>query len=188
MPLSKEKVVSPGEKIGVIEMFEPGYGAYEINGVIYAQCLGKMKVNKKIRKVNVIPLNDGALPKKGQIMIGRVIVTKKQQTIVNLVPIHELNPKFTFEGSIHISNASEQYVDSMNDAFKVNDILRVKIIDAEYQPFKCVTSQKDLGVLLAFCSECGEELIKDRGNRLICPNCRNIEQRKITYDYGKKEL
>jgi len=184
----KDKIVSPGEKIGVIEMFEPGYGAYEVKGVIYAQCLGKMSINKKLRKVNVIPLNKGALPRKGDIMIGRVIVTKKQQTIVEVVPIHELNPRFTFEGSIHISNASEQYVDSMNDAFKVNDLLRLKIIDAEYQPFKAVTSQRDLGVILAFCSECGGELEKDRGNRLICPNCRNIEQRKITPDYGKKAV
>ncbi len=188
MPLSKEKTVYPGEKIGVIEMFEPGYGAYEENGVIYANIIGKMSINKKIRKVNVIPLSEGSLPRKGDIMNARVIVTKKQQTLIDLVPAHDLNPKFVFEGNIHISNASEQYVDSMNDAFKVHDILRVKVIDAEYQPFQCVTSQKDLGVILAFCSECGEDLVKDRGNRLICPNCRNIEQRKIAFDYGQNKF
>ncbi|NHI91595.1 MAG: hypothetical protein EAX96_03760 [Candidatus Lokiarchaeota archaeon] len=188
MSLKEEKVVSPGEKIGVIEMYEPGEGAYEDKGVIYSKVLGKMRVNTKARKVNVIPLNPGALPKKGEILTARVIVIKKQQTLIDIVPSGDLNPKFVFEGSIHISNASDQYIDSMNDAFKPYDVLRVKVIEVENQPFQCITSQNDLGVILAFCSECGEELARDRGNRLICPACRNIEQRKLANDYGKFEF
>ena len=188
MSSKEEKLVSPGEKIGVIEMFEPGEGAYEEKGVIYSKVLGKMRINKKARKVNVIPLNSGTLPKKGDILTGRVIVIRKQQTLIDVVQAGDLNPKFVFEGSIHISNTSDQYIDSMNDAFKPYDVIRVKVTNADDQPFQCITSQPDLGVILAFCSECGEELIKDRGNRLICPACRNIEQRKLARDYGIFEI
>ena len=188
MSSNKEKIVSPGEKIGVIEMFEPGEGAYEEKGVIYSKLLGKMKVNKKARKVNVVPINPGTLPKRGDILTARVIIIRKQQTLIDIVPAGDLNPKFVFEGSIHISNASDQYIDSLNDAFKPYDLLRVKVSKVDDQPFQCITSQPDLGVILAFCSECGEELIRDRGNRLVCPACRNIEQRKLAKDYGNFEL
>ena len=169
-------------------MYEAGEGAYEENGIVYSKVLGRMKVNKKLRKVNVIPINRGTLPKKGDVLLARVIVIKRQQTLIDIVPSNDLNPKFVFEGSIHVSNASDQYIDSMNDAFKPYDLLKVKVIEVDYQPFQCITSQKDLGVILAFCSECGSELIRDRGNRLICKNCRNIEQRKLASDYGKYQI
>ncbi|MHC1590633.1 MAG: exosome complex RNA-binding protein Csl4, partial [Candidatus Helarchaeales archaeon] len=176
-----------GEKIGVIEQFLPGRGTYEENGVIYASVVGKIKLNKRDRIVSVEPQKNLHLPNNGDVVIGRVDTLKKQSVVVFVNDSRDLNPRTNFEASIHVSNVSRDYIENISDAFKPYDLVRCRLIRTDSIPFQAVTDEKFLGVILAFCSICGEKLVW-KGNRLVCPNCGNIEQRKIANDYGKMKL
>jgi exosome complex component CSL4 len=92
-----------------------------------------------------------------------------------------------FSGILHISDVEDRYVDSMNEVCKPGDIIRAKVISEKNQIYHLTTVDKDLGVLYAFCSLCGN-LLEQRKYEMRCPKCGNIEKRKTALDYGKEEL
>ncbi|NVM54749.1 MAG: exosome complex RNA-binding protein Csl4 [Candidatus Helarchaeota archaeon] len=177
--------VLPGQKIGVIEMYMPGPGTYEENGVIYATIPGSLHINQREKKVYIVPRQDKpSLPKTGDVVIGRISMVRKQMAIADITNIRGFHPTTDFEGMIHISQVTKGYLDSLSDAFKTGDLIRALITNDEVIPFHIHTSTPNLGVILATCSECGD-VLKLEGHRLQCPTCRNIERRKVANDYGK---
>jgi len=87
-----------------------------------------------------------------------------------------------FSGVLHISDVSPSYVETMFDVCKTGDIMRAKVISDKNRTFYLSTAEKNLGVIYAFCSQCGHVLLL-RGQRLRCPRCGNAEKRKVTPDY-----
>lgn len=181
------KLIIPGEKIGVVEQFIPGEGTYEEDGIIYSSKMGKLYLDRRERVISVEAKRNVTIPKAGAVVIGRVDNLKKQSVVVSINNSRDLNPHGSFEASIHVSNVSRGYIENISDAFKPYDLVRCRLIRSDYQPFQAVTDEKNLGVLLAFCSICGD-VLSWKGNRLVCPNCKNIEQRKVSIDYGKMKL
>jgi exosome complex component CSL4 len=77
-----------------------------------------------------------------------------------------------------------RYVDSMFDICKPGDIIRAKVISDKNRTYHLSTKDKDLGVVYAFCSNCGG-FLEPRRQAMHCPKCGRIERRKITMGYGK---
>lgn len=178
-------IVLPGQKIAVIEMYVPGPGTYEENGIIYASIIGEIHIDQREKKVYIIPREDKpSLPKNRDLVIGRISMVRKQMAIADITNIRGFYPTTDFEGMIHISQVSRTYLDSLSDAFKTGDLIRASVINDEVIPFHIKTSDPNLGVILAHCSECGD-VLKLEGRRLQCPTCRNIERRKVANNYGK---
>jgi exosome complex component CSL4 len=75
----------------------------------------------------------------------------------------------------------------MFDVCKPSDIMRAKVISDKNRVFHLSTQDKDLGVLYAFCTNCGF-LLEPRRMSMHCPRCGRIEKRKTAFDYGKGEL
>ena len=48
----KEKAI-PGDKLAVVEEFEPGEGTYEVNGEIRASILGKINIDNKNKLITI---------------------------------------------------------------------------------------------------------------------------------------
>lgn len=181
-------LVLPGQKIGVIEMYLSGPGTYTENGIIYASITGKLRINQQEKRVYVVPKYEKpSLPKKGDIVVGSISMVRKQMAIADITNKHGFNPTTDFEGMIHISYVSKTYLDSLSDAFKTGDIIRAEVINDEVIPFHIQTAAPNLGVILARCSECGN-VLELEGRRLQCPECRNIERRKVANDYGHYRL
>ncbi|MHA1264203.1 MAG: exosome complex RNA-binding protein Csl4 [Candidatus Helarchaeota archaeon] len=181
-------IVLPGQRIGVIEMYLSGPGTYEENGIIYASITGLVQIDQREKKVYVVPKeNKPSLPKNGDLVIGKISMVRKQMAIADITNVRGFNPTTDFEGMIHISKVTKTYLDSLSDAFKTGDIIRAQIINDSVIPFHITTADANLGVILAYCSECGN-VLKLEGRRLQCPVCRNIERRKIATDYGKYRL
>jgi exosome complex component CSL4 len=78
-----------------------------------------------------------------------------------------------------------RYVDSMFDVCKPGDILRAKVISEKNRVCHLFTKDKNLGVVYAFCSQCGYTLELKR-QTMVCPRCGKIEKRKTALDYGKE--
>ncbi len=181
-------IVIPGQKIGVIEMYLSGPGTYEKDGIIYAAITGRLQVDQREKKVYIVPKeHKPSLPKEGDVVVGKIVMVRKQMAIANITNKHGFYPTTDFEGMIHISQVSKSYLDSLSDAFKTGDVVRAVVINDEVIPFHINTAAPNFGVILAVCSECGE-VLKLEGRRLQCPVCRNIERRKVANDYGKYKL
>ena len=67
-----EGLVTPGEKLGVIEEFQPGRGTYTKNGVIYAESIGRVSIDLEKRMISVSPEVRVHVPAKGDIILGEV--------------------------------------------------------------------------------------------------------------------
>ena len=77
-----------------------------------------------------------------------------------------------------------KFIEKISDAFQITDIVRAKVIRQEQNEYSLSTVGKNLGVIHADCSICGTTLEKIGVDRLRCPRCGNIENRKLASDYG----
>jgi exosome complex component CSL4 len=141
------------------------------------------------KQVSVYPvIRAASSPKTGSIIIGQVSQTQNQTANVRILKIDKKILTGPFTGVLHISDASPVYVDSMFDVCKSGDVMRAKVISETNRVYHLSTAvDRNLGVIIAFCSSCGHTL-QWRRSRMRCPNCGRIENRKIASDYGKGEI
>ncbi|AGK60761.1 putative RNA-binding protein (consists of S1 domain and a Zn-ribbon domain) [Archaeoglobus sulfaticallidus PM70-1] len=173
--------VFPGDKLGIAEEFICGEGVYEEDGELYASVAGKLVVKDRVLRVESV--NKIPNIERGDTILGRVVDVR------NSIALIELSRKSGFDrdlmhtgiAALHISNIQNEYLKDINSAVKYMDVVKARVIDPKL--LKLSTKESDMGVVKAICSECRHELLKD-GKVLKCPNCGNVERRKIASDYG----
>ena len=179
--------VIPGEKLGVVEEFMPGRGTVEVDGSVYSSQTGlaSLDTNRHIVSVKA-KAGPPIVPEEGSTIIGVVEKIQEKMAIVNIIVVddHKLQPPFT--GMLHISNSSPRFERFMGDVCKPNDIIRGKVIDVSQRIPKLTTVGRDMGVIKAFCSRCGGELVLS-GLILRCTLCLNVERRRLADDFGLGE-
>jgi exosome complex component CSL4 len=181
-------LVLPGERLGVIEEFIPDSGTYVKDGVIYSKIVGRSLLDLLNKRVSVYPLINGAVvPKVSTTVIGQVGNAQSDNVLVKIFKIGQKKLSGNFGGILHISDVSDRYVTSMNDVCKPGDIIRAKVISEKNRIYHLTTNDKGLGILYAFCSICGT-LLEPQRYELKCPKCGNIENRKMSSDYGKETI
>ena len=179
------QLVTPGERLGVIEEFIPDAGTYVKDGVIYAQVVGHALIDLMHKKVSVFPLGRGTkVPKVGSVVMGQVSNVQTQNAGVRITQVEKKQISGFFNGVLHVSDVQMRFVDSMFDVCKPGDIIRAKVIREKNRTYHLGTQESELGVLYAFCSNCGHGLEQKRQG-MECPRCGRIENRKIAIDYGK---
>ncbi|MEM3421580.1 MAG: exosome complex RNA-binding protein Csl4 [Candidatus Hadarchaeum sp.] len=183
--------VIPGDLLATAEEFVPGNGAYEENGKIYAANTGVVLVDARTKHISVFSRTAGVPTlKRGDIIIGRVDEVRDQNATVVIGRLRgredrALPPPNV--GLIHISQTDAGYVKDLGREFRVGDIVRAKVINANREPVQLSTVGEDLGVIVAFCSRCRSPLAR-QGKKLVCDSCGNVEFRKIANDYRKGVL
>jgi len=179
--------VVPGDRLGVIEEFTPGAGTYVEEGIIRSEVTGCTLLDVLNKQVSVYPLvQTASVPQVGSIVTGLVLDVRNKQAVLRIFQIGEKMLSGFFTGMLHISGVSQGYVDNMYNVCKTSDIMRAKVISTKNRAFFLSTAEKDLGVVYALCSRCGNVL--QPGNRgMRCSNCGNLERRKISPDYGKTQ-
>jgi exosome complex component CSL4 len=179
------QLVLPGERLGVIEEFVPDAGTFVKDGVIYSKVVGRALLDLATRRVSVHQVGRQALiPKVGSIVMGQVAGGQSDSVSVRIFQIGDKQISNVFVGVLHVSDANIRYVDSMHDVCKAGDIVRARVISDKNQVYHLSTKDRDLGVVYAFCSNCGGTL-EPRRQGMHCPKCGRIEERKATADYGK---
>jgi len=182
------RLVVPGERLGVIEEFIPDSGTYVKDGVIYSKTVGRALVDLLNKRVSVYPLIDRELvPKVSSTIVGQIGNAQSDNVLVKIFKLGNKRLSGEFSGILHISDVSDRYVDSMTDVCKPGDIVRAKVISSKNRVFHLTTNDKNLGIMYAFCSRCGN-LLEPQRYELHCPKCGNTENRKLAPDYGKKPL
>ena len=128
-----------------------------------------------------------ALPRKGDIVLGKVTQINKMLTFVDIARVRGQNLANPFSAVIHISQISSRYVENTSDALKPGDIIRARVVEEEGELIQLTTAERNLGVIYATCSKCGSELER-KGNILYCKNCESKETRKLASDYGRVKI
>lgn len=182
------QIVVPGDRLGVIEEFNPGPGTYEQEGTIYSAATGQALMDLLNKQVSVYPkahmIN---VPHVGSIIIGQVMEVHSKQAIIRIFQVGDRQLTGVFSGLLHIGDVSQRYVESMYDVCKAGDIIRARVVSEKNRVIHLTTNEKDLGAVYAFCSRCGYSLDQKRFI-LRCPECGNSERRKTSIDYGKGEV
>lgn len=179
------QLVVPGERLGVIEEFTPDAGTYVRDGVIYSRVIGRALVDVAHKRVSVHELAHGAkVPKVGSTVLGQVSSAQSETAGVRIFEVGNEEVSNAFTAILHVSDVQMRYVDSMFDICKPGDIIRAKVISEKNRTYHLSTKDKNLGVVYAFCSNCGS-MLQPRRQGMHCPRCDRIERRKISGDYGK---
>ncbi|HEX4919891.1 MAG TPA: exosome complex RNA-binding protein Csl4 [Candidatus Bathyarchaeia archaeon] len=175
--------VVPGEKLGVVEEFDPGRGTVDVNGVVFSSQTGTVTVDGKRRVVTVKTVTGPVVvPEEGSSVVGIVEKVQEKMAIINIVMVDGKKMELPFTGMLHISNSSPRFERIMGEVCKPNDILRAKVIDTSQRIPKLTTVGRELGVIKAYCSRCGNELVLS-GRILRCSVCRNVERRRLAEDF-----
>lgn len=179
------KIVSPGEPLATIEEFLPEEGVYIDNGIIRAAIYGRVRVDIKNRRIRVEPLKVAPkVPQRGGIYYGVVSgIVREDLALIKLVFDTQMERlSGTFTGVLHLSQASDRRIESIYQVVRLGDFVRVQVI-SEY-PLLLSIKQPQLGVVMAFCSNCGAVLYRKPGlDYLICKRCGNKELRKVSIYY-----
>lgn len=179
------QLVVPGDRLGVIEEFIPDAGTYVKDGVIYSKVIGRILIDLVHRRVQVHQLmGPSKVPSVGSTVLAQVSNAQSDTAGARIFEIGEEEINGVFTGILHVSDVALRYVESMYDVCKTGDVIRAKVVSDKNRTYHLSTKEKNLGVVYAFCSNCGA-LLESKRQAMHCPKCGRIEKRKIASDYGK---
>ncbi|MHA1213922.1 MAG: exosome complex RNA-binding protein Csl4 [Candidatus Hodarchaeales archaeon] len=181
---TESELVVPGEKIAVIEEFLPDETCFEEDGEIFSQVLGYVVTDRKKHKISIKPIEQHFKLSKGDFAFGRVEFVKKQIASLSLYYLNDKSISLPISAILHVSEASRHFVKNMYEVARPGDWLKVKIIRCTSPVYVSLVGN-DLGVMIAYCNRCGQELELKRRNLLSCPNCGLIQPRITSRYYGK---
>ena len=200
----ERRLVYPGDPVGAAEEFTPGPGTYEENGEVYAATIGELVLDTSNFEARVESFVKGpATVRPGDVVIGVVNGTRSSMAIVEVRAIATMPERGIggdTNGTLHVSKASEKYVENMEDAFRVRDIVRARVLETD-PAIQLTTKGPDLGVLKSYCPRCGTVMQRTgkgaaqgggrgrdadrRGHVAVCPECDWKDTKKMAEDYGE---
>ena len=183
-PENLGRFVLPGDPIGTTEEFRAGDQTYESAGNIYATVTGTVKTTTKDRTIAVIPsTSTPPVLHRGDVVIGQVTGLRDSLVLVTIAGLSGATDRAIPDvGSavIHVSNIKKAYVKDISREFGLFDIVKARIGDLKNM--RLDTAEPELGVMKALCSRCRTAMTKD-GSKLICPECNQVETRKMSTEY-----
>ncbi|MEM1931725.1 MAG: exosome complex RNA-binding protein Csl4 [Sulfolobales archaeon] len=186
--MSKEKapedLVIPGDRLGVAEEFLPGPGTYEIEYQIRAATVGKVVRDLVNKVVSVKPYKSLAMPYPGAIVLAVVTEMREDFARTRILTVNNVPLNYPFTGILHVSQVIEKTgeIKQMYSYVRIGDIVKSKVLNS-FPPYLLTIKDAKLGVVLASCSKCGAQLRLSK-DKLKCPECGNIETRKLGHGYG----
>ena len=181
----QSKLVIPGEVVGAAEEFLPGEGTRVKGEHLLATTTGIPEVDSEERSAKVLPRTNAPVKLvNGDVVVGQITDLKDSLAILRLAFKRgcESRPIFNTEALIHISRVRSSYVKDIRQALGLRDIVKAKIID-DTPTIGLSIVDDDLGVVKAYCGRCATPLKLD-GKRLVCPECEQVETRKLSTDFG----
>jgi len=186
-----DEMLFPGDFIANAEEFLPGEGTYTEDGKIYASEVGVAKKDIENREVSVEATTaTPVMQRRGLEAIGIVAKTSEKAGFIDLLPVKDATHRYIpIDAStvLRVNNIRRGFVKSLADEFKVGDVVRVKIVDAEPNNVVVTTDGPNLGVIKAYCVKCRTPLDKG-GEGLVCPECGWKDHRHMAKDYREAQV
>ncbi len=186
--VKNNEIALTGQYLGVVEEYLPDkQSTYVREGQIYATKTGIVNINKDRRAIEIKSYQeeDRRTVKINDIVIGTLLFLRLYSVGISFATINnKIHFNSSYFGNIHVSHISHKFIEKISDAFQITDIVRAKVIRQEQNEYSLSTVGKNFGVIHADCSICGTTLEKIGVDRLRCPRCGNVENRKLASDYG----
>lgn len=179
----KNKIVVPGDKIGVIEEYIPQDGAYEYNNEILSSLVGFLEEDVEKHTVSVKTERRILLPKPGDVVYGVVVSASEKNALVMIISVDNRLLNDYFSGLIQTRLFSMNNVKSIRGAIKPGDLVKCEVLSYNNDVYHLRMHKPEFGVVYALCTKCGGVLVRS-GRELKCQTCGNVEDRKIANDYG----
>ncbi len=183
--IEEGSMVLPGDVIATSEELFPGYGTKDIGGNIVGTMIGNFFINKRRTSAEIKPLTSvPVVLKDGDTVICEVRRVTDKMVLMNVLHIAGTNRAMVGDkdAAIRVSDIANEYVTSAKDKYKIGDIVRAKVTQAQ-PALRVSTAGDSLGSIKSFCTQCRAPLVK-KGSVLECPRCGRTEKRKIASDYG----
>ncbi len=184
------QVVFPGDEIATAEEFVPGPGTFEEDGVVYAARLGTLVLDTSEFEARVDAVTSTPVTlKEGDIVIGTVQAVRSTMAIVEVHKRVDAPTRAVAgdtNGTLHISKVAEYYVENLDRALRLGDIIRAQVVNAK-PSLQLSTKGPEFGVLKSLCPRCRTAMVV-QGKGLICPECEWKEGGKLAEDYGLGHL
>lgn len=176
--------VVPGDKIGVIEEFTPGPGTYVKEGDVRSKIVGRVIVDLLNKRAFIYPsVRAASFPKVGSVIVGQVQSVQSKLALIRIMKVGKRQLSGFFTGVLHASDIGQGLIKNMRDVCLAGDIIQAKVISEKNMMYHLSIAERNLGVIYAFCSQCGYNLSL-RERELRCSRCGNVERRKIALNYG----
>ena len=183
-----EKDVFPGEKLAVIEEYNDGPGTYQEEGEVRSAEIGKSRLDPETRALIVKKATrELIVPEKGMEVIAEVGSVARKDARIDIFMMDGKLIHPAYNGVIHISDISRDYIKNIDSALRSGDIVKGKLVNVVNRLNQTSLEGPEYGVVYAYCSRCGG-LLEEKQGRLICPDCGRVERRKTAKNYGKEKL
>ena len=178
----KNKIVTPGEPIGLIEEYIGRNGTYEDEkGVIRGKYAGLLQIEQIKHEVEVRRIREPLSINIGDEVIGRIF---NVSGVFGYVKIEIKNGRpldRSFTGVVY----PHRMVKDISNVYRVGDHIFARVVSLKNRTIHLSIVGKKYGIIKAFCKKCGSPLIKTKKEELKCPKCGNKENRKLSIYYSK---
>ncbi len=172
-----KKIYLPGEAITTEEEYVAGRNTFSDKGIVKATNMGYAEFDENNKEVRIKGKTIKTI-RAGDIITGKVMLVKESNAVIELLSA-ENGKKITGlkTAQIPVRNVSTEFISELRKFFKIGDIVRAKVVMSSPLAIDLATNEKGLGVSKAYCSNCRKEM-QFTNNRMLCPNCGSIEDRK----------
>ena len=187
MKIESWDLVMPGDFLAVSEQFLPGTGAYDDEGFIKSATSGNVSINLKNKEISVISKSGGPLLlQNGDIVYGQIRDLRGQRALIDIQAKKDCDREFAlpYRAAIHISQVKQGYLERLNEAFRIGDIIEAKVVKVMGDNVDLSTVDDECGVIKAMCSRCRNYMKPSKKkNELYCERCNRKEKRKVSSNY-----
>ena len=180
------KLVIPGDKLASTIEYLPGNGVYEEDGDIFASISGNLNENTDEMIISVEPcIGTPTELSLGQVIIGKVKKITEAVAVMEIVMVRDEKRFFDAngrDGSVHVSNVSDEFVKDMRDKMSLGDVVQAKILGMEGR-IDLGTDGPEYGIVFSRCKKSNLPLKKE-GNMLKCEQSERTYRGKISNEYG----
>jgi len=178
---SKDGIISPGERLGVIEEFQHLEGTYNDQGIIRASNYGLVKYDMTRRTVSVQMKKRPLLPRVDDSVVAKVETAQPSAINSTILAINgkktesSLNALMLLTGERHRAPRSEI-------PCSVGDIIKATVISTLNSMIHIAFIKPEDGVIYTRCSICGGGMIRLQ-RQVKCVQCGNRVRKRLSTEF-----
>ena len=184
--MGEGEFVFPGSELGSGEEFVAGKHAFESEGMVYSDSIGRKALDASKYEAGVERSKKEVKILERGCTVTCIVGFVKQNSVMVEIKSGEFNGEKRVvhdrNGSINVRNIANSYVNSTEDCYRAGDIVKARVIDVTPYGIELETKAPELGVVKAFGIRSRKPLHLIDG-RLRDPATGAFEERKVASDY-----
>lgn len=183
----ENEYVFPGEILCAYEEYIPSDWTYVDEGQVKASIAGRIIIDEANKSISISSDNAPKSLKKDDLVIGYITEVKSSKALVTIKKIIGSNRDLIagYKGYIHISKATNDYIQTLHYLFKIGDIVEARVANVYSSDYvELTTSGDELGIIKAMCVNCRKFMKLNKETHKLECECGIEDMRKLSINYG----